>query len=56
MHYKQLRSLVAQPRESGSDPGSFWKGISKTQTDGDNETLFLETCLQPSKSKVSRFS
>ena len=55
MHYKQLKTVMPKPRESGRNPGSFSKEICKTPIDGDSETQIPETCLQPSKSKLVDF-
>ena len=56
MRYKLLKTLMAQPERTWENSSSFSKEVRKIPVDGNIKTQIPETCLQPSKSKVSRFS
>ena len=55
IHYKHLKKLMAQPQRLWEKSWQFLEEIRKTPIDGDSETQIPETCLLPSKSKVSNF-
>ena len=50
-----MKHQWTNPREPGTKTGSFSKEIRKTPIDGDSETEYPETCLQPSESKLVDF-
>ena len=55
MHYKHIKTLLAQPERIWEKAWQFLKEIRKTPIDGDSETQIPEACLQPSKSKFIYF-
>ena len=51
-----FKNINGPTREIWENPSSSPKEVRKTLVDGNSKTQIPETCLQPSKSKFSRFS